>query len=51
MAKCDVTILGAGPYGLAAGATLRAVSGLDASIWGTDVVLEKPDAFRNAFAF
>jgi pyridine nucleotide-disulfide oxidoreductase len=34
MTKCDVTILGAGPYGLAAGSHLRAVSGLDVRVFG-----------------
>jgi hypothetical protein len=34
MTNCDVTILGAGPYGLAAGAHLQQVRGLDVRIFG-----------------
>lgn len=34
MTKTDVTILGAGPYGLAAGAHLRRVKGLDVRVFG-----------------
>ena len=34
MAKCDVTIIGAGPYGLSAAAYLRTVSGLDVRLFG-----------------
>lgn len=34
MSKCDVTILGAGPYGLSAGAHLRTVPGLQVRIFG-----------------
>jgi lysine/ornithine N-monooxygenase len=34
MTKCDVTILGAGPYGLSAAAHLRTVPGLDVRIFG-----------------
>jgi len=34
MTKADVTILGAGPYGLSAAAHLRTVSGLDVRIFG-----------------
>jgi FAD-dependent urate hydroxylase len=34
MATCDVTILGAGPYGLAAGNHLRHIKGLDVCIFG-----------------
>ena len=34
MTKCDVTVLGAGPYGLAAGAHLGAVAGLDVRVFG-----------------
>jgi cation diffusion facilitator CzcD-associated flavoprotein CzcO len=34
MTVCDVVILGAGPYGLAAGAHLRAVQGLDVRVFG-----------------
>src|SRR5215472_19159549 len=34
MTKCDVAILGAGPYGLSAAAHLRTVKGLDVHIFG-----------------
>jgi hypothetical protein len=34
MTGCDVVILGAGPYGLAAGAHLRAIPGLDVRVFG-----------------
>ena len=34
MTKIDVTILGAGPYGLSAGAHLRQVKGLDVRVFG-----------------
>lgn len=34
MTKCDVAILGAGPYGLAASAHLRSISGLDVKTFG-----------------
>jgi cation diffusion facilitator CzcD-associated flavoprotein CzcO len=34
MTACDVTILGAGPYGLAAGAHLRQIKGLDLRVFG-----------------
>jgi cation diffusion facilitator CzcD-associated flavoprotein CzcO len=34
MARCDVAIIGAGPYGLAAGAYLRAADGLDVRVYG-----------------
>ncbi len=34
MTVCDVLILGAGPYGLAAGAHLRAIQGLDVRVFG-----------------
>lgn len=34
MTKRDVTILGAGPYGLAAGAHLRTIPGLDVQVFG-----------------
>lgn len=34
MVSCDVTILGAGPYGLAAAAHLRQIPGLDLRIFG-----------------
>src|SRR5271156_6802146 len=34
MNKCDVTILGAGPYGLSAAAHLRTVKGLDVRVFG-----------------
>jgi cation diffusion facilitator CzcD-associated flavoprotein CzcO len=34
MTVCDVVILGAGPYGLAAGAHLRAIQGLDVRVFG-----------------
>src|SRR5277367_2410604 len=34
MQKCDVTILGAGPYGLAAGAHLQQIKGLEVCIHG-----------------
>lgn len=34
MRKCDVTILGAGPYGLAAGAHLQQIKGLEVCIHG-----------------
>src|SRR2546423_2196403 len=34
MAKCDVAIVGAGPYGLSAAAHLRAANGLDISVVG-----------------
>jgi FAD-dependent urate hydroxylase len=34
MKVCDVVILGAGPYGLAAGAHLRAIQGLDVRVFG-----------------
>jgi len=34
MQKCDVAILGAGPYGLSAAAHLRAANGLDVRVFG-----------------
>jgi thioredoxin reductase len=34
MQKCDVTILGAGPYGLAAGNHLRRIQGLEVHVFG-----------------
>jgi cation diffusion facilitator CzcD-associated flavoprotein CzcO len=34
MTKCDVAVLGAGPYGLAAGAHLNAIKGLDVRVFG-----------------
>ena len=34
MNSCDVAILGAGPYGLAAGAHLRNIKGLDVRVFG-----------------
>ena len=34
MTACDVVILGAGPYGLAAGAHLRNIQGLDVRVFG-----------------
>ncbi len=34
MIKCDVTIVGAGPYGLAAASHLRTVKGLDVHVFG-----------------
>src|ERR1700680_4570328 len=34
MAKCDVAIIGAGPYGLSAAAHLRTVKGLDGHTFG-----------------
>jgi FAD-dependent urate hydroxylase len=34
MANCDIVILGAGPYGLAAGAHLRQVKGLEVRVFG-----------------
>jgi FAD-dependent urate hydroxylase len=34
MTKCDVTIVGAGPYGLAAGAHLRKIKGLEVRAFG-----------------
>jgi len=34
MPNCDVVVLGAGPYGLAAGAHLRSVKGLDVRVFG-----------------
>src|SRR5262245_49080333 len=34
MTKCDVTIIGAGPYGLSAAAHLRRVKGLETRIFG-----------------
>lgn len=34
MTKCDIVILGAGPYGLSAAAHLRSVKGLDVLIFG-----------------
>jgi hypothetical protein len=34
MSKCDITILGAGPYGLSAAAHLRTVPGLEVQIFG-----------------
>jgi FAD-dependent urate hydroxylase len=34
MLNCDVAILGAGPYGLAAGAHLRNIKGLDVRVFG-----------------
>jgi FAD-dependent urate hydroxylase len=42
MTGCDVVILGAGPYGLAAGAHLRAIPGLDVRVFG------EPMEFWNA---
>ena len=37
MPSCDVAILGAGPYGLAAGAHLCAIKGLDVKVFGEPV--------------
>ena len=34
MARCDVVVLGAGPYGLAAGNHLRRIPGLDVRVFG-----------------
>src|SRR5580658_10030355 len=34
MNSCDVTVIGAGPYGLSAGAHLRAVKGLEVRVFG-----------------
>src|SRR5271154_5601595 len=34
MSKCDVTIIGAGPYGLSAAAHLRTIPGLDVRVFG-----------------
>jgi FAD-dependent urate hydroxylase len=34
MSKCDVTIIGAGPYGLSAAAHLRTIAGLDVRLFG-----------------
>src|SRR5947199_10784456 len=34
MPTCDVAIAGAGPYGLSAGAHLRAANGLDVRVFG-----------------
>jgi cation diffusion facilitator CzcD-associated flavoprotein CzcO len=34
MQKCDIAIVGAGPYGLSAGAHLRAANGLDVRVFG-----------------
>jgi Predicted flavoprotein involved in K+ transport len=34
MTKCDVAIIGAGPYGLSAAAHLRAIKGLDVHVFG-----------------
>jgi cation diffusion facilitator CzcD-associated flavoprotein CzcO len=34
MSKCDVTIVGAGPYGLSAACHLRTIPGLDARVFG-----------------
>ena len=34
MATCDVTIIGAGPYGLSAAAHLRTIQGLDVRVFG-----------------
>ena len=34
MSKCDVTILGAGPYGMAAGNHLKHIKGLDVRVFG-----------------
>jgi cation diffusion facilitator CzcD-associated flavoprotein CzcO len=34
MERCDVAIIGAGPYGLAAAAHLRGISGLDVALFG-----------------
>ncbi len=34
MTTCDVTIIGAGPYGLSAGAHLRAIKGLEVRVFG-----------------
>lgn len=38
---CDVAILGAGPYGLAAGAHLRSIKGLDVRVFGEPMVFWK----------
>jgi cation diffusion facilitator CzcD-associated flavoprotein CzcO len=38
MAKCDVVIIGAGPYGLAAAAHLRKVKGLEVCVFGEPMV-------------
>src|SRR5271165_6333209 len=35
MSNCDVTIIGAGPYGLSAAAHLRTIPGLDVRVFGT----------------
>ena len=34
MPTCDITVVGAGPYGLSAGAHLRAANGLDVRVFG-----------------
>ena len=34
MTKCDIAIIGAGPYGLSAAAHLRAIPGLDVHVFG-----------------
>ncbi len=34
MTRCDVTIVGAGPYGLSAAAHLRAIKGLEVRVFG-----------------
>src|SRR5215471_16315263 len=34
MDSCDVAIIGAGPYGLSAGAHLRSIKGLDVRVFG-----------------
>jgi ribulose 1,5-bisphosphate synthetase/thiazole synthase len=41
MTTADVTILGAGPYGLAAGAHLRQIKGLELRIFGESMEFGK----------
>jgi cation diffusion facilitator CzcD-associated flavoprotein CzcO len=49
MPSCDVAILGAGPYGLAAGAHLRAIKGLDIKVFGEPMEFWKSQMPKGMF--